>query len=198
MLDIRSASDIYELPVTAEARKLAWFALRVKSNREKVVADAVQWKGYETFLPLYQSRRRWSERYKDVSLPLFPGYVFSRFDIHDRLPLLIVPGVVNVVRLGKVPIAVDDTEIDDVRTLVASGLGVQPWPFLGLGERVSVEEGPLRGVTGVVTAFKGALQLVVSIALLQRSVAVAVDRRWVRPESRNGVSAGLIRQAQTA
>jgi transcription antitermination factor NusG len=198
MLDIRSASDIYELPVTAEARKLAWFALRVKSNREKVVADAVQWKGYETFLPLYQSRRRWSERYKDVSLPLFPGYVFSRFDIHDRLPLLIVPGVVNVVRLGKVPIAVDDTEIDDVRTLVASGLGVQPWPFLGLGERVSVEEGPLRGVTGVVTAFKGALQLVVSITLLQRSVAVAVDRRWVRPESRNGVSAGLIRQAQTA
>jgi transcription antitermination factor NusG len=198
MLDIRSASDIYELPVTAEARKLAWFALRVKSNREKVVADAVQWKGYETFLPLYQSRRRWSERYKDVSLPLFPGYVFSRFDIHDRLPLLIVPGVVNVVRLGKVPIAVDDTEIDDVRTLVASGLGVQPWPFLGVGERVSVEEGPLHGVTGVVTAFKGALQLVVSITLLQRSVAVAVDRRWVRPESRNGVSAGLIRQAQTA
>jgi transcription antitermination factor NusG len=198
MLDIQSASEVFELPVSTETHKLAWFALRVKSNREKFVADAVQWKGYETFLPLYQTRRRWSDRYRDVNLPLFPGYVFSRFDVNDRLPLLIVPGVVNVVRVGKVPIAVDDDEIANVRTLVASGLSVQPWPFLGVGQSVRVEEGPLRGVIGVVTALKGALQLVVSITLLQRSVAVAVDRRWVRPESRNGVSAGLIRQAQTA
>jgi len=173
--------------------RLDWFALRVKSNREKVVADSIKWKGYEEFLPLYRTRRRWSDRFQDVDLPLFPGYVFCRFDVLKRLPLLIIPGVVNVVGRGKVPVPVEDEEIQALQTLVASGLRLQPWPFLGVGDRVTVEEGPLRGVEGVVMSTKGTLQLVVSVNLLQRSVAVAVDRRWVRPES-GQVSLGLLRQ----
>lgn len=119
-------------------------------------------------------------------MPLFPGYVFCRFDVVDRLPLLIIPGVVCVVGLGKTPLPVKDEEIEAIRTLVASGLPLQPWPLLAVGDRVRIEEGPLRGVTGAVMAVKGTLQLVVSVTLLQRSVTVTMDRSWLRPEARRG------------
>jgi len=181
-----------------ETSRTAWYALHVKSKCERVVAEAATYKGYESYLPLYRSRRRWSDRYQDVDLPLFPGYVFSRFNVEERLPLLIIPGVVQVVGLGKIPLPIEKSEIEAVRRLVASGLSVQPWPFLSVGHRVRLEEGPLRGVSGIVTAFKGALQLVVSVTMLQRSVAVAVDRRWVRPEARNTVPVRFVEHCQTA
>lgn len=184
--------------LAAESDRRAWFALRVKSRCEKAVAESLKWKEYEEFLPLYRSRRRWSDRYQDVDLPLFPGYVFLRFDIERRLPVLQIPGVVHVVGRGRVPVAVEEQEIAALQTLVASGLRLQPWPFIEVGHEVSLEEGPLRGVKGIVTAVKGNLQLVVSVTLLQRSVAVKVDRRWVRPESGNGSAAGIVPYSQTA
>jgi|SRR5579862_401605 len=178
----------------------SWFALRVKSNREKIVADALKGKGYEEFLPLYRSRRRWTDRFQDIDLPLFPGYVFCRFDVQYRLPLLTIPSVVQIVGIGKVPYPVDNAEIAAIQTLVASGFSVQPWPFLEVGHRVRIEEGPLRGVEGLVTDIQGAGQLVVSITLLQRSVAVAIDRRWARPLTAQHVphSPELARNARTA
>jgi transcription antitermination factor NusG len=85
-----------------------WFALRVKSRSEKIVSTIARNKGFEEFLPLYQSRRRWSDRFKSVDVPLFPGYVFCRVDPEFRLPLLTIPGVLSFVGIGKVPAPIDD------------------------------------------------------------------------------------------
>lgn len=148
------------------------------------MATGLALRGYTQFLPLYRSRRRWSDRFQDVDLPLFPGYVFCQMDINQRLPVLMVPGVVRIIGLGKRPVPVDETEIGAVRKVVASGLLAQPWPFLTTGQTVTIEEGPLRSITGIVTEINGAQQLIVSITLLQRSLAVAIPRQSIRPVSR--------------
>jgi len=162
--------------------QLLWFALQVKSQRENHVADHLNAKGYELFLPLYTCRKRWSDRVKKVELPLFPGYLFCRFDHHDRLPILKTPWLLQIVGFNHIPAPVDEEEISAVRTLVGSRAAAQPWPFINVGEKVRIESGPLRGVMGVLTEFKGNHKLVVSISLLQRSVAVEIDSALVTPE----------------
>src|SRR5579863_2483916 len=92
-----------------------WFALRVKSRSEKIVATIARNKGFEEFLPLYQSRRRWSDRFKSVELPLFPGYVFCRLNPEFRLPLLTIPGVMSFVGIGKVPVPIEEAEIAAIK-----------------------------------------------------------------------------------
>ena len=158
-----------------------WFALNVKPRHEKFIAGALLEKGLETFLPLYRGRHRSSGRFKDVDLPLFPNYVFCRFDIYRRLPVLITPGVFSIVGFGKVPVPVEDAEIGFVQNLVRSGLDAQPWPFLQAGDQVCVEEGPLKGTEGILVTEKSNCRLVISVMLLQRSVSVEIDRRWIRP-----------------
>lgn len=161
--------------------KLAWYALRVRSRYEQVTAAALAYKGFEHFVPTYKERRKWSDRYQTVDAPLFPGYVFCRFDVHHRLPVVTVPGLVNIVGIGKMPYPIDDREIGNLQLAMASGHYVQPWPNLNVGDRVVLKEGPLRGLEGIVVQEKGSSQLVLSINLLQRSVAVTLDRAWVRP-----------------
>jgi transcription antitermination factor NusG len=158
-----------------------WYAVHVASNHEKAVHNALAVRGYEAFLPLYRSRRRWSDRCRDLDLPLFTGYVFCRLDVSRRLPVLLIPGVAHIVGLGKMPVPLDEHEMADIRTVVESGLLMQPWPFLKVGQRVAIQEGPLRSVSGVLTEINGAEQLVVSITLLQRSIAVSLPRRCVCP-----------------
>jgi transcription antitermination factor NusG len=158
-----------------------WYALQVASRCEKAVASGLALRGYSEFLPLFRSRRKWSDRLQDVDLPLFPGYVFCRLNIDRRLPALLIPGVVRFVGLGKTPIPVDDHEIAAVQAVVRSGLLAQPWPFLKAGQTVTIEEGPLRNVTGILTEINGSEQLIVSITLLQRSLAVAIPRQSIRP-----------------
>jgi transcription antitermination factor NusG len=143
------------------------------------VAKQLNGKGYETFLPVYKSRRRWSDRIKQVELPLFPGYLFCRFDAMNRLPILVTPGIVQIVGFGKTPIAVDDAEIAAIRTVVGADVEKEPWPFLKVGQTVRVEYGALRGVEGILLNIKGSHRLVLSVTLLQRSVAVEVDSAWV-------------------
>jgi transcription antitermination factor NusG len=138
-------------------------------------------RGYDGFLPAFRSRRRWSDRYRDVDLPLFPGYVFCRLDVRKRLPVLLMPGVVRIVGSGKTPVPVDEDEIASLQTVVRSGLLMQPWPFLRVGQMVTLEEGPLRNVTGILTEIDGSARLIVSITLLRRSLAVSVPRHSIRP-----------------
>ena len=158
-----------------------WFALLVKSQHERSVATALHGKGYEQFLPLYSVNRRWSDRIKQLALPLFPGYVFCRFDINKRLGVLVTPGVLHVVGAGKVPLPVNDGEIEAIRSIVQSGLQAEPWPFLRLGQRVRIERGSLEGVEGILLAVKKPYRLIVSVTLLQRSVAVELDQDWATP-----------------
>jgi transcription antitermination factor NusG len=158
-----------------------WYALQVASRCEKAVAAGLALRGYTEFLPLFRSRRKWSDRMQDVDLPLFSGYVFCRLDINHRLPALLIPGVVRIVGLGKTPIPVDEDEIAAVQAIVKSGLLAQPWPFLKAGQTVTIEEGPLRSVTGILAEVDGSERLIVSITLLQRSLAVAIPRQSVKP-----------------
>jgi transcription antitermination factor NusG len=158
-----------------------WFALRVKPRHERSSAAALRLKGYEEFVPLYRSRRRWSDRVKELELPLFAGYVFCRFDSRFRLPILTTPGVWSILGGGREPVPVPDWEIETLKSVVGSGLPVEPWPYLEVGCRVSIEEGPLRGVEGNLLEVKGRQRLVLSVDLLRRSIAVEVDRLSVRP-----------------
>ena len=158
-----------------------WFALRVKPRHERLVATALHGKGYEEFLPLYRCRRKWSDRVKVLDLPLFPGYVFCRFDPNDRLPILTTPGVLLIVSSGKTPLPVDENEISAVRTIVESQLQVEPWPYLAAGHLVCVISGPLRGIEGFFLNCKRPGRLVVSVTILQRSVAVEMDSECVVP-----------------
>lgn len=159
-----------------------WYAIRVQSKFENLASTALRGKGYEEWLPLYRVRRGWSDRVKELDLPLYPGYLFCRLDIHDRLlPILTTTGVIAIVGAGKTPIAISDEEIAGIQAILRSGLAVQPWPYLTTGSKVFVERGPLAGVEGVVLNVEQAYRLVVSIPLLQRAVAVEMDRDWVRP-----------------
>jgi len=139
-------------------------------------------KGYETFLPLYRSRRRWSDRVKHINVALFPGYLFCRFDPLDRLvPVLTTPGVLSIVSSGKAPVPVAEEEIEAVQMIVRSGLAARPRPFLQVGSKVHIDQGPLTGLDGIIAHEKNTSRLVVSVTLLQRSVAVEIDSTWARP-----------------
>jgi transcription antitermination factor NusG len=158
-----------------------WFAVRVKSRYEKTVATIAHNKGFEEFLPLYRNRRRWSDRVKSVELPLFPGYVFCRLDPQYRLPLLTIPGVLHFVGIGKTPIPIEESEIAAIQAAVQSGLYLEPWDYLEVGQRVLLQEGPLAGMDGIFVGTSRQERIVVSVALLKRSVAVAIERHWAIP-----------------
>ena len=158
-----------------------WFALRVKSRCEKTVAAIAHNKGFEEFLPVYRSRRRWSDRVKSVELPLFPGYVFCQLDPQHRLPLLTIPGVLHFVGIGKTPIPIEPGEIAAIQAAVRSGLSMEPWDYLEVGQRVQIQEGPLAGVDGIFVGTSKQERIVVSVTLLKRSVAVAIERHWAIP-----------------
>jgi transcription antitermination factor NusG len=156
-----------------------WFAIQVRPKAEWCVAAGLGSKGYEHFLPSYISRRQPGDRSKNLRLPLFPGYVFCRF--HSGVNGLIVttPGVVRVVGYGKIPAAVEESEIAAVKTIVESGIPAAPWPRLQSGDLVRIASGPLRGLQGVLCSVNKRRQFVVSVNLLQRSALVELDQEWV-------------------
>ena len=158
-----------------------WYALQVHAKRESLVATQLEGQGFECFLPLYKSVRRWSDRLKEVEQPLFPGYLFSRFDLQYRLPLLKTPGVQRIVGVGRTPMPVEESELEAIRQALASGLPNQPWPFLRVGHRVRVNYGSMNNLEGVLVHFKGGHRVVLSVSLLQRSVALEIDLAWVKP-----------------
>jgi transcription antitermination factor NusG len=176
--------------------RMRWYALHVKTRFEKVVSQNLRGKGYEEFLPLYRRTSRWSDRTRELEIPLFPGYVFCRFDPLYRMPILTVPGVNMIVGIGKTLMPVEDRELASIRTVLDSDLYCEPWPFLAIGQKVCVERGPLAGTEGMVTLVKNSHRLVISVNLLQRSVAVEIDRdclKVIPPTNRPPVMAGAPR-----
>jgi transcription antitermination factor NusG len=166
----------------ATGHQCLWYALHVRSNFEKTVSAILREKGFQEFLPLYRARRQWSDRVKESEFPLFPGYVFCRFDVGGRLLRVVTtPGVLGIVSAGKCPIAVSNADINAVQVVVRSGLPAMPWPGLCAGSVVLIERGPLAGVEGVVLDVNKKYRLIVSVPLLQRAVAVEVERDWIRP-----------------
>ncbi len=158
-----------------------WFALTVRGRYEKTVARNLADGGYDAFLPLHTCARRWSDRMQKVELLLFPNYVFCRCESNDKLPILKIPGVLSFVGMGKKPQPVDESEMNSLQTVVRSGLLLKPWPFLNVGQRVIIQEGPLCNVQGLVAEVRDKHQLIVNITLLQRAVGVSIERSWIRP-----------------
>jgi transcription antitermination factor NusG len=158
-----------------------WHALYVRSRHEKSVWAQLESKDHETFLPLYSSRQKWADRWKAVQLPLFPGYVFCRFDIRERSSVLTTSGVIDLVRAGSSPATIDPNEIEAIQRVVSSQLTTEPYGDLLAGELVTMSEGPLKGLTGKLTEVRKGLRLVISVELLRRSVLVEIDRAWVMP-----------------
>lgn len=173
--------SFFAAPEEVKSSKLPWFALRVRSRKESLVASQLGGQGYECFLPTYKSVRKWSDRVKELDQPLFPGYLFCRFDYQNRRPLVVTPGVIQIVGIGKTPTAIADDEIGAIQLAQASGLPSQPWPYLKVGEQVRVNYSTLSGLEGILVNFKGNHRVILSVTLLQRSVAMEVDLAWVTP-----------------
>jgi transcription antitermination factor NusG len=159
-----------------------WYALHVRERYEKTVSAVLRNKGYEEFLPLYRSRRRWSDRMTEVELPLLPGYVFCHLDLNDRrTPIVTTPGVIQILGAGRVPMPVADCEIAALHAIIESGLPAEPWPYLVAGTVVRIDHGSLAGMEGIFVEVRKRHRLVVSVTLLQRSVAVEIDGGWATP-----------------
>jgi transcription antitermination factor NusG len=167
--------------MNAETENHSWFALQVRSRWEASTAVLLSGVGYQTLNPTYQTNKRWGGGLREVAAPLFPGYIFCQFDVHKRLPVLITPGVIAVVSRGRIPLPVDESEIAAIQTVVSSGLRAEPWPYLELGQRIRIERDALAGLEGILIHFKGNHRIVVSVSLLQRSVALEIDRSCVTP-----------------
>jgi transcription antitermination factor NusG len=159
-----------------DSKALEWFALQVRGTRTVEVAKALRYKGCEAFTPSKLVKRRWCDRTRMIEYPLFPGYVFAKVDLRHRFPILITPGVLGIVGVGKQPVPISDKEIASFQGVLRSGLTVRSWPFLRRGDRVRIEEGPLSGVTGILIEDRKTYRVVVSVELIQRSIAVEVDR----------------------
>lgn len=156
-----------------------WFAILARTGRERNATLLLENSGYECYLPISKSVRKWSDRVKEVEVPLFPGYLFCRMNPNDRLPVLMTPGVIQIVGTGKTPIPVEEQEIAAIQRVGKRGLSTMPWPYLQVGHVARIEDGPLRGMTGIVIKIKSGMKLVLSVNLLQRSIAVEIDRSWI-------------------
>jgi transcription antitermination factor NusG len=176
--------------------KATWYALQVRSRKESYVASQIQGQGYECLLPTYKSIRRWSDRMKEVEQPLFPGYLFCRFDFQNRRPVVTTPGVLQVVGYGRTAVSVSEEEIQALQLAVGSEMPKQPWPYLEVGQRVRVNYGTLSGLEGILVNVKGNHRVVLSVTLLQRSVAMEVETSWlsvVKEETRDSLTQRILR-----
>jgi transcription antitermination factor NusG len=154
---------------------LPWFALQTKPKSERKVERLLLQKGYECFTPTYRRKRKWSDRMVEIDFPLFPGYVFCRFNTSVLGKAISTQGVVKIVGFGGNPTEVAVEEINALQLLAQSDFLREPWKYLPEGTPVVVETGPLAGVQGIICAGENKRQLVISVTLLQRSVAIQLD-----------------------
>jgi transcription antitermination factor NusG len=155
--------------------EMKWYAAYTSANHEKKVREQLELRRVESFLPLYESVRRWKDRRMRLQLPLFPGYVFAQLAPQDRLHVLQVPGLVRLVGFNGHPTPLPDEEIEVLRRGLASGVLAEPHPFLTVGQRVRVRTGPLLGLQGILIRRRNKVRFVISVELILRSMAVEVD-----------------------
>ena len=182
-------------PENNGGKQLAWNAVYTRHQHEKLVADSLAGNGFEVFLPTYNVIRQWTDRKKQVSVPLFSCYVFVRCNFERRFRALITPGVYSFVMFGGQPATIYDHEIDAIRKAVESNFRVEPHPFLRCGDWVQVKSGPLTDVEGILIRKKGSYRLILSAELLGKSIAVEIDAFSVKPIPRPA-NAGISLPAQ--
>lgn len=166
------SSDVLLPPDYHEAR---WYAAYTYANHEKRVREELQQRSIEAFLPVYETIRQWKDRRMRLQRPLFPGYVFVRLALANRLHALQVPSVVHLVGFHGLPSALPDEEIEALKNGLALGIRAEPHPFLTVGRRVRIKSSPLEGRQGILVRRTGKLRVVISIELIHRAMSVHVD-----------------------
>jgi transcription elongation factor/antiterminator RfaH len=171
---ISNASPKQEQWENSESQ-LFWYAAYTASRHEKTVAEHLRQRDVECFLPLYETVHRWKNGRHSVQLPLFPSYVFVRMEVRDRLRVLQVPGLVQLVTFQGAPAVLPDSEIKTLRSALASGVLAQPYRYLSVGSRVEICRGPLQGLRGILLRHQGQFRVVLSVEMIMRSIVVEVD-----------------------
>jgi len=152
-----------------------WYVAHTRANHEKCVAEQLNRRAVKHFLPLYESVRRWKDRRVRLQLPLFPGYVFVRLALQDRLQVLHIPSVVRLVGFNRHPAALPEGEVEALREELTRQFRAEPHPYLTVGRRVLIKSGPLRGRQGILLRRKGKYRIVLSVDLIMRSIILDID-----------------------
>jgi transcription termination/antitermination protein NusG len=154
-----------------------WYAIRTRSRHEKMVSEQLEQRGIEAFLPLVRKTHKWSDRVKEVELPLFAGYNFVRVVLSsaDRLRVLQVHGVAGFVGIQGSGTPIPESQIQDIRTLLTSKVPFEECASLTVGQRVRIRGGSLDGVEGILAAHNGDQSLMISIEPIQRSLCIRVQ-----------------------
>jgi transcription antitermination factor NusG len=197
-----SRNDSIELPSNLDSMNTItpWFAIQTEPRSEKNVERSLVQKGYECFLPMYCQKRRWSDRVVTLELPLFPRYIFCRFNSSALGKAVSTPGVSRIVGFGGKPVEVDVGEIEALQLLAQSTFLREPWKYLPDGTVVQIETGPLTGIQGIISQSENKRRLIISVTLLQRSVAIQLDEGTIVTvvADQKGHSAGLSFEADVA
>lgn len=157
-----------------------WYALHTRSQFEPIVSEQLTRIELPVFYPTYTQESKWHDRIKTIVRPLFPGYLFSQFELGDAGRVQALRGVAHILGDGVNPLAIPDSEIEVVRQLLSCGYPVSPVAHIQVGMRVVVEHGPLQGIEGTVLKLKKRCQVVVSIDLLRQGVGVEMNAEWLR------------------
>lgn len=175
MLETIAPSEFTASNLAVPEPQSRWYAAYTCSRHEKQVSRQLCDREVDCFLPIYQRVRRWKDRKKEIEFPLFPGYVFVHIKEVERLRVLQVSGVVQLVTFNGRPAPLDDNEIESLRNGIANGIYPEPHPYLKAGRRVRVKYGPLSGIEGFLIRRKDKYRVVISIDLIMRSIAAEVQ-----------------------
>lgn len=183
MACLQTTGDFFQAATTERVHELMWFAVQTKPRHEKKATAELQDKGIDAFLPLRSEKRQWSDRQRVVELPLFAQYVFVRItpSLNARVAVLRTNGITNFVGMRGIGMAIPDEQIERIQTVIAQGIPVSPHAFLNVGKRVRIRGGALDGLQGILTAVNGDRTLVVSVEMIQRSLAVRIAGFTVEP-----------------
>jgi transcription antitermination factor NusG len=172
---------VFQNPDMSAANESEWWALYTRHQHEKVVAEMLEAKGFEVFLPLYESTRKWRDRKKVLALPLFPCYLFVRGGMNRKLQVVTTPGIHMILHRGDGVAIIPEQEIQAIQRVVDGGLRAEPHPFLECGMRVRVIRGAMEGVEGILLRKKNVCRLILSVKMVAQSVAVEVHASDVEP-----------------
>lgn len=171
--------EVLTVPVAAETPR--WYAVYTYPRHEKAVAEQLEAKCVEAFLPIFARRSRWKDRNVELSLPLFPGYVFTRITMGDRTKIVSTPSVVRILSFNGRPAEIPDQEIESVRLCVGGGATLEVHPIPEVGELVRVCSGVFEGVEGIVLNRKNKCKVIISISLIHQAVALEIDSKDLEP-----------------
>jgi transcription antitermination factor NusG len=180
-IEMRSESQLAPTKLSEAGAELKWYALYTCPRHEKTVAQQIEERSIECFLPLYRSVRRWKDRRKELELALFPGYIFVHLALQNKMRVLQLPSAVRLVSFNGQPAALPEIEIETLRDRLSRGGCAEPHPYLSVGRRVRVCAGPMQGLEGIILRRKDRCRVVFSLELIMRSVAVEVDESEVEP-----------------